>query len=131
MTEKLRALVVEDDPELRAYLARCLLTGPRVGSVIEARDGHEALDALQGGAVNVVLTDILLSGMDGLSLCRRLDEATELRNLPVLVISGDADSLAEARTYIEGKPSRALLSKPFNSLTLLRALESLLEEEKP
>lgn len=126
--EKLRALVVDDDPELRAYVARCLTTGPRQTTVLEAGDGAQALETIRTGPVHVVLTDIVLPGIDGLTLCRRLDESPELGTLPVLVISGDADSLAEARTYIEGRPDRAILRKPFNTTSLQAALGKLLEK---
>lgn len=127
MTPILKALVVEDDPDLRAYLARCLATGGRATTVREARDGAGALAAIRSEEFHVVLTDIVLPGVDGLTLCRRMDDSPELRTVPVLILSGDADSLVEARVYIAGRSNRAVLEKPFNTTSLLAALDQLLE----
>ncbi len=127
MKVAIRALVVEDDPDLRAYVARCLTSGDRAATVIEARTGTEALEALRSAPVDVVISDVLMSGLDGLTLCRRLDETPELGDPPVLLITGDAISLGEAGTYVEGRPRRAVLGKPFNATLLLGALDRLLE----
>jgi len=103
--------------------------------VLEAGDGAEALRAIRELGVDVVVTDILLadpgrSGLDGLALCRLLDEAPDLRKLPVLVMSGDTDSLAEARAYASDRPNRAVLPKPFNTRSLSQAIDILLEKTR-
>jgi CheY-like chemotaxis protein len=129
--ERIRVLVIEDDPELRSYIARCLTAAPARMAVVGARSGNEALEALRKAPADVVITDVLMADLDGLSFCRRLDERPELGSPPVLFITGDAESMSEARTYAEGRPRRAVLGKPFNATLLLSAVGRLLEGADP
>lgn len=122
-------LVVDDDPDLRAYLIRCLSGDPSRVTVTEARNGTEALEALRGARVDMMITDVLMNDLDGLALCRRLDAPGAVQNPPVLLITGDQDSLTQARTYAEAQPRRAVLEKPFNATLLMNALGKLLERE--
>jgi CheY-like chemotaxis protein len=104
-------LVVDDDPGLRGVLARALAeAGYRV---LTAADGEEAL-ALAGtliGQLGLVITDVRMPVMDGLTLAVRLAHLPTPP--PVLFISGYAD-----RQEIPGP----YLTKPFGPATLLEAV---------
>lgn len=128
MVDPTRVLVVEDDPELRTYLTRCLDSGSTPVTVTEVRDGQEAWSELHHGGADVVITDILMGGSNGLELCRRLDQEDPSGRLPVLIISGDDEALAQARLYAATRSHRAVLEKPFNATLLLNALGRLLRD---
>lgn len=117
-----RILLADDDPQIRAVLQATLTS--RHYLVNLATDGIVALEALQGvgGAVDLLITDIKMPRMDGVSLARAA--AQMLPRLPVLFISGWADSLEEPEWQ---KPQYAFLRKPFLPKTLVSCIEELLE----
>jgi len=90
LRSKATVLVVEDDDDTRAALADTLTD---LGHSIEVRaDGVAALERLHSRDFDAVLTDVRMSGMDGIELCRRL--SGDRPSLPVLVMTafGDVDS---------------------------------------
>ncbi len=110
----LRFLVVDDDRDQRHLLTRTL-SGMGTARVIEAPSGHEALAVLDraGQAVDIVVTDLQMPGMDGMELLRRIGE----RKLPVAVIlvSGlDGVLLASAATMAQAYGVRVIgtIEKP-------------------
>jgi signal transduction histidine kinase/CheY-like chemotaxis protein len=105
--EALTVVVVDDDQAVLAplcsYLERC---GFRVCS---AADGNEGLRVVAANDPDVVLTDIGMPGMDGIELCRRLQEVSP--HLPIVLMSGWASDVDPVRARAAG--ARALLAKPF------------------
>src|SRR5438046_4895172 len=88
-----RILVVEDDAKMRRVLELLLSAHWQVDT---AGDARAALKAVGERAPDLVLTDLLLPGMDGFDFLRRLRTEAGSRMLPVIVISGlteDADRL--------------------------------------
>ena len=112
-------LVVDDDPDMRLYLRSCLrsLASP-FDRVIEAGDGLEALRLVRTGAVELVISDVGLPGLDGRRLCRAIRDDEALGHVSVLLISGDG---VMAESTADG-----FLIKPFNSHQLVAALAGLL-----
>ncbi|HEX9894597.1 MAG TPA: response regulator [Gemmatimonadales bacterium] len=116
-------LLVDDDPDMRHYLRTCLRSpGLDVERVLEAADGVEALRLARLGGVHLVISDIVVPGIDGRALCRAIREHPELDEIAVLLISGE-DGAGAAEVDADG-----FLAKPFNSQQLLAALEGLLPE---
>jgi EAL domain-containing protein (putative c-di-GMP-specific phosphodiesterase class I) len=107
-----RVLVVEDEDALRSAIARYLTrAGHRVA---EARNGHEAMTALDQGGADVVLSDITMPGMDGLHLLRAVRERD--LDLPVILATG-APTVASAAAAVE-HGALAYLIKPVDLATL-------------
>jgi len=114
-------LVADDDPDMRRYVQSCLRgLGPRVGRVLEAADGAEALAAVRSDFIHVVLADVVMPGLDGYALCRAIKEDPALPHVAVLLISGVEDRPA-AQIVAD-----AFLAKPFNARRLKAAMEDLL-----
>ena len=110
-------LVVDDDPDMRAYLRRCL--GPLTDRVVEAADGAEALAILRGagpGAFDLIIADVVMPGLDGPALRRRLIAESDLGAPPVLLVTGESP----------GPGDEPILRKPFNAVTLRSRVEALL-----
>jgi two-component system cell cycle sensor histidine kinase/response regulator CckA len=113
-----RVLLVDDDDAIRRLAKRTL---SRAGwSVIEA-DGAEAALAVDLEAIDCVVSDVSMPGMDGPSLVRTLRESRA--NLPALLISGYAD--AEQRRSLAGEDI-AFLAKPFAMAELSGTIARLL-----
>ncbi len=114
----IRILLAEDDDAMRAYLARAL---ERSGySVATAATGREALDLVNSGTFDLLLTDIVMPEMDGIELAQRaqaLDPAPK-----VMFITGFAAVALQAN---DAMPEARLLSKPFHLKDLVRQVDSL------
>ena len=127
MPQPLTILVVDDDPDIRAYVRRTLETlCPAVAVVRETGSGRAALDLVQAGGIDVLVSDVQLPGLDGLSLCRALD-AADTGPIPVLLISGESSRTGDAQEFAAGAPHRAFLSKPFNAYQLSTAFTKLID----
>ena len=118
----LTVLVVDDDPDMRHYLRTCL-RAPRlqVDRVLETDDGLEALHLARSTAVDVVISDIVIPGLDGRALCRAVRAIPEFDQVSLLLISGEDGPGADAC-------ADAFLPKPVNSQQLLAVLEGLLPD---
>jgi len=113
-------LLVEDEPGVRSF-ARTVLS--RHGyHVLEAESSEQALAQLEGynGALDLLLTDVMLTGIDGGQLARRL--ASRTPNLRIVFMSGYADPAVE-----QALPHGCdLLEKPFTAHTLLSRVRDAL-----
>jgi PAS domain S-box-containing protein len=114
-TASSRVLIVDDNSDLRDYVARLLRSE---GWAVEAvGDGQGALSSARGRVPDLVLTDVMMPGLDGIALLRELrnDEATA--NVPVVVLTARAGE--ESR--VEGATSGAddYLIKPFSAQELV------------
>ena len=109
-------LVVDDDPVNRMLLSKSLeRDGHRVTT---AEDGREAWERLQREPFDVVLLDVLMPELDGCQVLERIEGDTQLRHLPVIMISA-LDELETVVRCIE-LGAQDYLPKPFNPV-LLRA----------
>jgi len=118
----LTVLLVDDDPDMRHYLRTCLRSPRlRVERVLEAADGLEALRLARSAGVDLVISDIVVPGLDGRALCQAIRAFPELDRVSLLLISGE-DGAGPNHA------ADAFLPKPFNSQQLLAALEGLLPD---
>lgn len=91
----LRAVVADDDPAVRKAFGTILT---EVGMEVEAvADGREALAAFERCRPDIVITDILMPGMDGWELLRRIRRDIMLRDIPVVILSWKEDFLQRMR----------------------------------
>lgn len=116
-----RILIVDD--ELPARTALALLLRREGYEVCEASDGASALTACASFRPDLVLLDILMPGMSGFEVCRRIKTTPETRLTPVVLITG----LSAREDRIQGINSGAedFLSKPIDINELLARVRSL------
>ncbi|MEQ1687153.1 MAG: response regulator [Sphingopyxis sp.] len=113
-----RILLAEDDDAMRGYLARAL---ERSGyDVTTATTGREALDYVESGTFDLLLTDIVMPEMDGIELAQR---AQALSPAPkVMFITGFAAVALHANDAV---PDARLLSKPFHLKDLVAQVDAM------
>jgi len=119
-----RLLVVDDDPRIR-HLLEVVLSGSG-HEVVLAASAKDALEFLRKETPDLILLDIMMPDMDGLTLLGRIRAVRRLSRVPVIMFTGGGKEL-------EG-PSRALgadlfLEKPISGRRLKQAVESLLSRE--
>src|SRR2546429_7022311 len=108
MVTAVRILVIEDEPRILGFLARGL---EAEGFAVDgARNGREGLKRAQRDAYDLVLLDLLLPGLDGLSLLHELNRARP--ELPVMIVSARSDLPTKLRGF--GLGAADYLSKPFS-----------------
>jgi signal transduction histidine kinase/class 3 adenylate cyclase len=114
-------LVVDDNPDLRTYVARILRAAGF--AVVLARNGAEGLEMAKGRDPDVIVTDLMMPVVSGLDLIRMIREDEKLRGTPVILLTAKADE----DTRIEGveRGADAYLSKPFNDRELLAEVRNL------
>lgn len=117
-------LVVDDDPKINSVLHRGLRFEGYTVHV--AHDGPEALRVAREAALDLVVLDLMLPGMDGLEVCRRLRLGT---NVPILILTA-RDAVPDR---IAGLDSGAddYLVKPFDFDELLARVRALLRRSQP
>jgi CheY-like chemotaxis protein len=104
-------LVAEDDPELLKMLVHLLSS---IGEVVTATDGLDAWEKASSGRVpSVIVTDLMMPGMDGLTLSRKLKGESRLAKVPLVMLTARAG----ARDVIAGinAGARFYVTKPFKN----------------
>ncbi|MFN3984116.1 MAG: chemotaxis response regulator CheY [Rhodocyclaceae bacterium] len=121
---KLKFLVVDDFSTMRR-IVRNLLKELGFTNVDEAEDGAVALQKLEAGGFDFVVTDWNMPNMDGLTLLQRIRQSPSLKHLPVLMITAEAKKeniIAAAQAGASG-----YIVKPFTAATLSEKLEKIFE----
>jgi signal transduction histidine kinase len=118
-----RILLVDDNADMRAYVGRLLRERYEVETVT---DGETALAAVQARRPDLVLTDVMMPGLDGVGLLRQLRSDPRTRAIPVIMLSARAGEDA----HIEGLEAGAddYVIKPFSARELMARVGAQLEE---
>jgi two-component system, chemotaxis family, chemotaxis protein CheY len=124
-----RVLIVDDSQTMRKVIRKSIaMSGFKMESCLEAEDGLEALELLQGHGIDLILADVNMPVMNGLEMLRKLRGGGSHRDIPVILITteGSESRLEEARALgIQG-----YIQKPFHPETLREVLERVLEETR-
>lgn len=123
-----RVLVVEDDADLRSFLAQCLESAGY--QPILTNNGWEGLQAVDTHRPQLAVVDLNMPVMSGFRFLRLLqrDGNGDQPRVPVIIISGD-DAEQSKELVMEVKPE-AYLQKPFGPDQLLERVEKLLESQE-
>ena len=113
-----RVLLVEDNNDMRDYLHRLLAAEYAVDL---ASDGQEALEMANRHRYSVVISDVMMPGMDGFGLLRKLRDDPPTREVPVILVSARADPESTLEALALGADD--YLVKPFSGPELLAESE--------
>jgi len=117
-------LVVDDDPKIRELLRLYL---ERDGYVtIDAVDGEMALDAARTRQPDLILLDVMLPGVDGLEVCRRLRQETDVPIMLLTARSGDTDKVIGLDLGADD-----YVVKPFSPRELMARVRAQLRRRRP
>jgi CheY-like chemotaxis protein len=112
-------LIVEDDAHIRAFLTELLEDEGYAAT--GATNGRVALQALAAAIPDLIITDILMPEMDGITLCSEVQANPLTARIPIIVCSASHDQVL-------GDPCApaAFLSKPFHLTTVLDTITAVL-----
>lgn len=120
-----RVIIADDSATARMVIRRCLeIAGLTGAEFLDAANGLEALELLEWGPPDLLVTDLTMPVMGGLDLLRRLKQDEEFHDVPVLVISSAKNEANERELKELG--AFAVLPKPVNPAMLAEALAPLL-----
>jgi two-component system OmpR family response regulator len=119
-----RALLIEDDRKLSSLLVEFL--GKHGVDAVAAADGAQALQALGASRFDILLVDLMLPGMDGLTLTRRIRERWNTPLIMVTARGDDADKIVGLELGADD-----YLAKPFNPRELLARVRAVLRRGGP
>jgi len=127
MNSEIEILVVEDSPTQAAQLE--YLLEQHNYRVFVARNGYEALVFLQGRKPRVIISDIIMPGMDGYQLCHRIKRDERLKDIPVILLT----VLSDPKDVIRGLECGAdnFFTKPYDESLLLSSIQYFLESWEP
>jgi len=118
-------LLVDDDDAIRSYLADIFKVEYTVYS---AHDGAQALDMIQEKQPDLVISDIIMEEMDGLSLCKAIKSNALLNHIQVILLTSSTSDSTKLAGIQYGADD--YIYKPFDSEILLLRVRTLLQNKK-
>ncbi len=118
-----KVLLVEDDPHAVGILEPILVS--KGFSVAVARDGVEGLEKMKLLSPDILLLDVNMPRMDGISMCRQLKNDEEARLTPVIMLTAHSDFEKKLEALEAGADD--FVNKPYNTVELVTRIKSLLK----
>jgi excisionase family DNA binding protein len=115
-------LIVDDDARMREFVRVNLEMDGY--DVREAADAKEGLAALEEEPPDLILLDVMMPGMDGWEMLRRVQEQHGVGTIPVIMFSGKVDEAASERATERG--AQAFIGKPFDPQALIESTKQLI-----
>lgn len=118
-------LIIDDNPDIRTYIHSILNLEY---SVIEASNGADGIKKAMKYIPDVILSDVMMPGIDGVECCRRLKNELQTCHIPVILLTACAHAEQRVLGYAGGADS--YISKPFNADLLIARIKNLIESKK-
>lgn len=116
-----KILVIDDEPDTVAYVTAVL--EDHAYRVLAAHNAEMGMDLLKREGADLILVDVLMPGASGLSLIHRLRSNASYESIPVILLTGKAEVLADrGHSYLDRfrvRPPEEILEKPFDPDHLL------------
>lgn len=124
-TSRPTLLIVEDNQELIELMYQLL---SEEYTIIRAYNGREALDIIDNNDIDLIITDVMMSEMNGIEMTVHLRRNPIYSNCPIIMLTAKRDEEARAEAYEAG--ADAYITKPFNITVLKARIENLLERKQ-
>lgn len=118
-------LIVDDEKEIQEYLKEELKDEYKISL---ASNGYEAYEYLLTNHIDLVISDIMMSEMDGLTLCRKIKQNTNINHLPVILLTAKGKTEEQIEGIENG--ADAYIIKPFHTDVLKSTISNLLQSRR-
>ncbi|WP_437920353.1 hybrid sensor histidine kinase/response regulator transcription factor [Sphingobacterium sp. LRF_L2] len=119
-----RVLIIDDNITIRNVLRKLL---DPVFEIIEAEDGKIGLEKAKETQPDLIITDLIMPEMDGLTFCKRIRANINTSHIPILMLTGEHDQENEILSYQAGVD--IYLQKPFNRKLLFTVIDKFLGQQ--
>ncbi|MEL6402301.1 MAG: response regulator [Leptolyngbyaceae cyanobacterium] len=121
-------LIIDDEADIREATQICLeITGQ--WEVLKASNGPEGIAIAKTATPDAILLDIMMPEMDGLAILQKLQENSETRKIPVIILTAKAQS-SEQRQFSQLNVS-SVIAKPYDPMTLSDQISTALANQRP
>ncbi|MDH5364740.1 MAG: response regulator [Dehalococcoidia bacterium] len=124
-TNKKKVLIVDDEPAVRQLVHRML---SKNYTVLEAQDGAEAVNMARSQKPDIILMDILMPKMDGITACYAIKTDQPTKEIPVVMLTAIGYDLNKRLS--EDMGADGYVTKPFSSQALLETIRQLLRNSE-
>lgn len=121
---KMRIMIVDDDSTTRKILG--MYVRQKGFDVVTAENGLEALEKLATEQINLIMTDLNMPNMDGIELIKNLKASPEYADIPVMMISTEADE--EEKKMAQEAGATAYLVKPVTGDVVTDNVKDILKQ---
>ena len=123
--DQCRLLIIEDNSDIAAYIGSQFADGYAISY---AANGNEGLDKAQQLVPDLIITDLMMPGIDGLEVCRQVRANDIINHIPIIVVTAKITEEERIKGLKAG--ADAYLTKPFNADELHTRVEKLLESRR-
>ncbi len=120
-----RILLIEDNPDMRTFLRNEIKKEYKVS---EARDGIEGLEMAEKFSPDLIISDIMMPGLDGLELCKRIKSEIKTSHIPVILLTAKTDTPTKYQGIEMGADD--YISKPFEMEYLSLRIKNLIKSRE-
>ena len=120
-----KSVLVVDDEKMTRDLLRLMLKGTGF-TIFEAEDGYVALEQIEAHMPDIMILDVMMPGLDGLSVCQKVRSEPKTANMPVIMLSAKTTPTAIQDGLDAG--ANRYLTKPVGFKELLSNIEAVLGE---
>lgn len=120
-----RIMIVEDNASLRLFLMKSLSD---IYQVDGAENGQEAIDKIKVQQPDLIISDVMMSVMDGETMCRTLKSDIETSHIPIILLT----ALGDKKDILRGLETKAdmYITKPFDLIVLRANISNILENRE-
>lgn len=122
---KEQILVVEDNADIRGFICGVLSSAFEVSV---AANGLEAYDLIQQSLPDLILSDVMMPGMDGITLTKNVKQNATTSHIPVILLTARTGAIFKKEGYETGADD--YITKPFNSAVLISRIENILKSRE-
>ncbi|MEM0940644.1 MAG: ATP-binding protein [Bacteroidota bacterium] len=118
-------LIVEDNPGIRRFIRDILSSR---FTVLEATNGVEAYEMMSQKLPDLIVSDVMMPEMDGITLTKKLKKHPSTSHIPVILLTARTETVFKKEGYETGADD--YITKPFNSVILISRIENILKSRE-
>jgi YesN/AraC family two-component response regulator len=118
-------MIVEDNPNIRKFIKDIL--SPRF-EIMEATNGKEAYDMIQQRLPDLIISDVMMPEMDGITLTKKIKQNMATSHIPVILLTARTGTIFKKEGFETGADD--YITKPFDSAILISRIDNILKSRE-
>lgn len=122
---KKKVVIIDDNPDILDFLDKVL---SNKYFIITAGSGEEGLALLESNKPDIVVSDVMMEGIDGFEVCKRIKNNINISHIPVILLTAKTDTESKVEGLEAG--ADAYIEKPFAASHLIAQIDNLLKKKE-